>query len=194
MSKVKHKVNLRKTAKVGTNGKYLTKGHSPGAFAWIMGLKLSKRWLLVSIRWSVSFSHRCGATHWIIICFKDKQRISNELTTGLATLRGRHPLWIRSPVGSGISLGHFSQHRDLRSTPRAHWFNAPNSNPCQSAFSRVPFLHSPEPLHPAAVLCKPGWGRLVERQFRQGLLTSLLVPNSLSGCDFEQTCWTWCPW
>lgn len=38
-----------------------------------MGLKLSKRWLLVFIRWSVSFSHRCGKTRWIIIRFKDSR-------------------------------------------------------------------------------------------------------------------------
>ena len=60
-----------KTARAGEKGRNSTKGRSPGAFAWIMGLKLSKRWLLVSIRWSVSFSHQRGATRWIIICFKD---------------------------------------------------------------------------------------------------------------------------
>lgn len=98
--------------------------------------KLSKWWLLVSIRWSVSFPHHCGATRWIIICSKDKQSIFNELAAGLATPPVHHPAWTRSPVGAGINLGHFSRPRDLPGVPWAPlvWFPHRHSVPVGLSF------------------------------------------------------------
>lgn len=112
--------------------------------------------------------------------FQGQQRVFSEHAAGLATLREHHPLRTRSPVGAGINLSRFSQHKDLPSAPWALWFAARSSNPCQSAFPGVPCPSSPA--QSGARLGESGrWWR--------GVLTLLSWPLSprLSLCDFETT-------
>lgn len=85
------------------------------------------------------FSHHLGATCRIITHFKDS-RVS---LVRLAALREHHLLWVCSPVGAGINLDHFFQHKDLPNELQAHWFTAQTPNSCQPGFPGAPCPYFP---------------------------------------------------
>lgn len=121
-----------------------------------------------------------------------RQSIFSELAAGLAKLREHHPLRACSPVGAGINLGHFLQHKDLPSARRALWFTACTNEPLPTRRPRgcVPSLPRPGASAPG---CMCGWGgRLLVRRLMllSRPLNFPLSPKHFSvGVTFRQL-WT----
>ena len=151
-----------------------------------MVLKLSKRWLLVSIRWSVSFSHQRGATRWIIICFKDNSASSASTQRAwqhwesITHYGPAHP-WVLALISvTSRSTKTFPVH------PEPSGSLPVTSNPCQPAFPGVPCpsspAQSPFTLRPVHAWVSPvGVGEAFST-----LLAWPLSPR-VSLCDFQTT-------
>lgn len=107
-SKVKDKVNLQencKTDEVGVMQKNMIKQHYPGTFAWVMAIKSSKWWLLVSSVSHSPISLKQLTEHESTDHFLQGQKsVFSELPTALPTLQEHYLLRARSPAVAGINL------------------------------------------------------------------------------------------